>query len=182
MDLDDYNPFVDEAAELAGSLLGESERAAVILAASSIDVGLEKLLQHVLHPCAGGEDSLFDSDRALGTFSAKILIAHRLGLINGDFERAIQLLRRIRNDFAHQLGNETLASGRQQGRLQELRRLFRNSTMYKVMMKKLPAGAEKHYGAKIYIVLCTVCILAQLHIGLTSQKRVDVGRPLSLDP
>lgn len=122
--------LIKDVFSFLGSLIRESERAAVVLAAARIDVDLERILKHVLHRHPGGTDSLFDSDRALGTFSAKIALAHRLGLIDEDFEHSLQMLRRIRNDFAHQLESESLSSTRQKPRLNELIKWVEHTDVY----------------------------------------------------
>ena len=63
----------------------ESPRSAVIVGASQVDV------------------ELFENDRGLGTFSAKINIAYRLGLIDKVLKRALHIFRKIRNGFSHQV-------------------------------------------------------------------------------
>src|SRR5437867_124895 len=84
-------PFIEQ-------LVRESERAAVVLGAARLEAALEKALSLLMQPSANGQDTLFDSDRPLGTFSAKIILAHRLGLIDNDFEHALQMIRKTRND------------------------------------------------------------------------------------
>lgn len=159
------------------SLIAESERAAVILAAASIDSSLEKLLKHVLHPCAGGSDSLFDGDRALGSFSAKILIAHRLGLIGNDFEHALQCLRRIRNDFAHNVNDASLSTGGHRDRLEILVRWARTNDSFEAALdatlNKWGAKSEAH--AK-FVVSMMIMMMALKH-GIDVFKRVSVGAP-----
>lgn len=162
---------------LIKSLLDESERATVILAAARLDVDLERLLKHLLHHHPGGSDPLFEGDRMLGTFSAKIAMAYRLGALTPEFEHSLQMVRRIRNDFAHALEVESLSSARQKGRLAELVRTMEHSEVYASgwsafeAMKKSPAHLQ--------FVLCTVCMVLSLHLGLTQLTRVRVGAPLS---
>lgn len=163
---------------LMGSLIRESERAAVVLAAARMDVDLEKLLKHVLHRHPGGTDPLFDSDRAVGTFSAKISLAHRMGILSQDFEHALQMLRKIRNDFAHQLENETLASARQKPRLAELVRWAERSEIYKTNVA-LPVSDGKSV-EHVQFVACVICMAVLLKRGLESLQRVNVGSALGL--
>ena len=59
----------------------ESTRAKVVLSVCYLDELLRKLLAINLAPATNKEDPLFDGARApLGTFSAKIDIAHRMKL------------------------------------------------------------------------------------------------------
>jgi hypothetical protein len=73
----------------------------VLVGVARVDAALESLLQAVLLPSPSGRDALFQPDRPLGSFGAKISLAHRLGLIDRPVERALHTLRRLRNAFAH---------------------------------------------------------------------------------
>jgi hypothetical protein len=111
-----------QTATLVASLALEGQRALVIAGAARLDLALERLLKRAMRPLAGGSDNLFDVDRPLGTFAAKIALAHRLNLINDDVEHALQLVRRIRNDFAHSEGSASLSEASHSNRLLELKR------------------------------------------------------------
>ncbi|RQU70700.1 hypothetical protein DF049_30930 [Burkholderia cenocepacia] len=162
------------------SLLHESERAAVILAAAYIDSLLERLLKTVLHPCAGGSDSLFDGDRALGTFSAKILISHRLGIIDSDFERAIQTLRRIRNEFAHHVTDASLSTGGHRDRLRELLRWAKRHHAFEKVYKQSRSQWDHLTDEHLQFVVCIMTMAALLQRGYDELSRVDVGKPLGI--
>lgn len=99
---------------------GESDRAAVILGAAKLDLLLYQILQQHFVPSTGSKDELLDGDSPLGTFSAKIQISHRLGLIDDEFARALQFVRKIRNSFAHEVAGCTLDSGAHRDRVKEL--------------------------------------------------------------
>jgi DNA-binding MltR family transcriptional regulator len=98
----EYKLF-DEYAKL---FAGESDRGAVVLAASYLDSLLEELLR-----AAMVEDSRFETVLGgfgpLSGFSARIEVAYAFGLLPADLRQDLDLIRRIRNDFAHQV---TLAS------------------------------------------------------------------------
>jgi hypothetical protein len=179
---DSKNSLSPEAAldlrELMISLLRESERAVVIIAAARLDAGLEAILKHVLIPHPGGTDPLFDGDRMLGTFSAKIAMAHRIGAIDNDFEHALQILRKIRNDFAHDLETESLASTRQKQRLSILVRWANNSATFGELAGISFSG--KRSNEHTQFVCCTVIMVAMLAIGTHRLTRVVVGKPLSM--
>lgn len=170
---------------LVKSLLDESERAVVIIAAARLDADLEALLKHLLIPHPGGNDPLFEGDRMLGNFSAKINMAYRLGAIDNDFEHALQVLRKIRNDFAHQLDSESLSSTRQKSRLAILVRWAEKSDIYQAGLAMPPAAGKsvpQRSHEHLQFVFCTVCMVVMLHTGLASLKRVNVGNPLTLVP
>jgi hypothetical protein len=163
---------------LTKSLLDESERASVILAASRLDVDLERLLKHVLHHHPGGTDPLFESDRMLGTFSAKIALAYRLGLISAEFEHSLQMVRKIRNDFAHQLDSESLVSTRQKARLAEMVRTMERSPVFKSGIEAFKDGEKSP--EHLQFVLCIVCMAVVLHHGPSIMSKVHFGRSLTL--
>jgi hypothetical protein len=119
----DHDEFGDRPIHTAQFILDlakEGERAAVVLGASRADSLLEELLKAALRPHPGNSDNLFDPDRALGTFSARISLAFRMGLIDASCEHALQMLRKIRNDFAHSANRASLDESRHRSRVMEL--------------------------------------------------------------
>jgi DNA-binding MltR family transcriptional regulator len=46
---------------------------------------------------------MFHSSAPLGSFAAKIRLAHLLGLISKDFYSDLEMMKEIRNRFAHDL-------------------------------------------------------------------------------
>jgi hypothetical protein len=98
----------------------ESDRAAVILGVARLDLLLCELLRRFLLPAVGDKDELLEGDSPLSTFSSRISIAHRLGLIDGELTRALHLVRKIRNGFAHELADSSLSKGSHYDRVREL--------------------------------------------------------------
>lgn len=98
----------------------ESDRAAVILGAAKLDILLYQLLTKFLITSPTGTDELFDGDAPLGTFSSKINLAYRLGLIDKNFSKAMHLIRKIRNSFAHEISGISLDGGGHADRIRQL--------------------------------------------------------------
>jgi hypothetical protein len=89
---------------------GTSDRSCVIVAAAIIDHLLTEALRSFLVPSPTAQDPLFDGANApLGTFSARIDMAHRLGLLGVQAARDMHLIRRMRNDQAHSVEGRTFA-------------------------------------------------------------------------
>jgi DNA-binding MltR family transcriptional regulator len=85
---------------LIDHLYGEqSDRAGAVMGVATLDALIENLLRSWILPDAPKQ--LFNSTGALATFSAKIDIAYAFGLISLRERRDLHLLRKIRNDFAH---------------------------------------------------------------------------------
>jgi mannitol operon repressor len=89
----------------------ESSRAAVILGASFLDAQLRQILANfMIDPENAVDELLGDEDiheRPLSTFSARIKAAYCLGLISKNERDDLNLIRRIRNRFAHRLHDLT---------------------------------------------------------------------------
>ena len=108
-----YYGFIEEFAK-------ESDRAAVILGAAKLDILLYQMLKKFLRPCTSSTDELLDGEAGLGTFSSRINACHRLGLIDDHLTRALHLIRKIRNNFAHEIAGANLSSGAHRDRIREL--------------------------------------------------------------
>jgi len=82
----------------------ESDRAAVILSVALLENSLQNLLLAHFIPMPSSNDALFDGPNApLSNFDAKINLAYRLGVITNQFCRDLHILRKIRNEFAHNI-------------------------------------------------------------------------------
>jgi hypothetical protein len=80
----------------------ESDRACVILSAAMLDQSLAELLKKYLVPIATSKDTFIEEPSGpIYSFSARIDLAHRVGLITTRFCRDLHKIRDIRNDFAH---------------------------------------------------------------------------------
>jgi DNA-binding MltR family transcriptional regulator len=128
----------------------ESDRAAVIVTAAIFDDSLSNLLRQYLVPNPSSTDDLFDGVNApLATFSAKISMAHRLGLISSAFARNLVLIKRIRNEFAHKIHNCTFEDSSIKARVFELYKSqkFKNEEKDRDLY---PMGARGNF-----LVVCT---------------------------
>lgn len=99
----------------------ESDRGCVIISASLIDDVLTRLVKAKLAPSIEKQDELFDNASSpFSTFSAKIDLAYRLGIIRPHVRASFHLVRRIRNDFAHVIGSGNFDSDSVSSRIREL--------------------------------------------------------------
>jgi hypothetical protein len=121
---------IDEFKEIVQEFKKESDRATVILSAAKLDAQLYLLLSKALKPSTGNNDELLDGDSPLGTFSARINISVRLGLIDPLFGKSLHLIRKIRNAFAHEFKSMSLSSGGHADRIRELLVHFKDHNDY----------------------------------------------------
>ena len=95
--LQEWSGFFDE-------LQSESARGAAILASVWIEDLIERKLR--VHFAKGNSETrrkLFDLGGPVSAFSSKILVAHALGWIDSEIFHDINLVRKIRNVFAHEV-------------------------------------------------------------------------------
>jgi hypothetical protein len=79
----------------------ETDRGCALFATSYLDKALSDLLYCVLAYDKRIENDLFEGNAPLASFSARIKMAFYLGKISKVERRDLDLLRKIRNEFAH---------------------------------------------------------------------------------
>jgi DNA-binding MltR family transcriptional regulator len=89
------------AEALRNEFEGASDRAAALVAGAFLDEILGELLREFLVGDPKNDKKIFEGTGPLATFSAKIDITYRLGLISAREHQMIHVIRSIRNDFAH---------------------------------------------------------------------------------
>lgn len=87
---------------------GVSDRALGIIAASLVEIHLTKLIKSafIQETKAGSketvESKMFHSAGPLGPFASKIRLAYLMGLISQELFKNLEIMREIRNRFAHE--------------------------------------------------------------------------------
>jgi hypothetical protein len=154
---------VDAARTIALQMLEERGRGAVLVGVARVDAALEHLLQAVLAPAPSRGDGLFLPDRPLGSLGAKVALARRLGLIDAAVERAISVLRKLRNAFAHSAGSASLADPIHRARLEEVYAEARANPLWEPLETVLAAQPPSAHGPlepalRDYILLITILV------------------------
>jgi DNA-binding MltR family transcriptional regulator len=93
IDVDEFNARLRE----------ETDRACAILGAAMLDARLESLFRSRL---IGQPDELLANGRPLGSFSVKIRLSHSLGWISDDACKDLNIVREVRNRFAHSFDHD----------------------------------------------------------------------------
>ena len=86
---------------LVADMEGESDRGAALLAAAFLDDVLDLMLRSAFVDDADTSDKLLGPGRALESFGSRAHLAYLLGLLGPDIYADINLIREIRNEFAH---------------------------------------------------------------------------------
>src|SRR5688572_11732866 len=91
--------------------VNESERAMVVLTASRIEYLLMQILQKICIANTSRSDEFFENQGPASTFSNRIMLLYRFGILDREFTNALHQIRRIRNAFAHEHTTCSLDSG-----------------------------------------------------------------------
>lgn len=87
---------------IANELEKESDRGCALVSAAYLENEIAAILEgFFVKQGSKATEALFDFNGPVGTFSAKIKMAVALGLIPLEISVALDVLRRLRNDFAH---------------------------------------------------------------------------------
>lgn len=93
---------------IAQTLLKESDRGCAIMGAALLADALEDLLRSFFRQAPedvrGVIDPLFSGYAPLATFSARIQVAFAIGILPRDLRDKIEVVRKLRNSFAHEWG------------------------------------------------------------------------------
>lgn len=96
-------PDIDAVQRFEKELGDESPRGVVLIGTAILEENLRELMIAVLVPNPSSSDTLFDGpNSAFGSLSSKIDGAYRMGLISNSFCRDLHVIRRIRNEVAHE--------------------------------------------------------------------------------
>lgn len=160
-DLKDFSAFLRE-------FQSETDRGAALVGASLIDQKLADTLRAFFVAAKSAGELLDGGNAPLGTFSARIKAAHALGLIDS-FELAeCDLIRKVRNEFAHSIHGTTFTQlkitalcGRLRSDLPGERKAFENNPR----------------GVFINAVILTVMHLTYRSEWVAKEKRVTRSWP-----
>lgn len=159
----------------------ESERSTVVLGAERVHMAVEALLKAFLLPSSNKSDNLFSSDGALATFSRKSEMAYRLGLLDADFKRALELVRRLRNNFAHAVAVESLKENAHANRVTELSKLIAKGNKKTLVelehVFRVGARAEKETSSYL---ACIMILLMKLELLQHFVERPKILLPAML--
>jgi DNA-binding MltR family transcriptional regulator len=90
-----------ERVKAAESLAVESDRAVALITTAYLDDALAGVIRAALLDEPAIVEEILGLDRPLGTLSSRIKVAYCLGLISKGTYRDLELIRAIRNRFAH---------------------------------------------------------------------------------
>ena len=151
------------ARRIALQMLQERGRGAVLVGVARVDAALEHLLQAVMIPSPSRDDALFRPEGPLGSLGAKGALAHRLQLIDEPVERALSVLRKLRNAFAHSAESASLTDPAHSSRLAEVYAEARANPLWaplETVLAVQPASPQSPLEPALrdYILLITILV------------------------
>jgi hypothetical protein len=133
-----------------------------------------------MSPSSTKSDGLFLPERPLGSIGAKVALASRLGLIDGPVERALNVLRKLRNAFAHSAESASLGDPAHSSRLAEVYADARTNPLWKPLETVLAAQPPTAHGSlepvlRDYILLITILVA---FLEATAQQLQPIHPPV----
>jgi DNA-binding MltR family transcriptional regulator len=154
---DDFDSFADDL------LVERVPRSLIIIGASKVDDLLLQVLAQYLIPKNSkpkDNDELLEGDRPLATFSARIKLTYRLGLIDETLYRALEQLRALRNKCAHSV-NFNVATSPASEHLHELRKGMTARPSYTLTRKRYFAADQLSGIEELQCALLNMCVLLE---------------------
>jgi hypothetical protein len=153
---------------------GTSDRSCVIVAAAIVDHLLTEALRSFLAPSPTAQDALLEGANApLGTFGARIDMAHRLCILSAQGARDIHVIRRMRNDQAHSIEGRTFTDPGLRDQVAHLTKSFDIGRRAPFLLKAPYDTVRGHFTVAVFMI---VVYLDDLRQALPSLK------PLASDP
>lgn len=159
------NVPVKEVVEFRCSLSQETDRGCALMAAAYLEYELEKLIKSNLVNDKKVLKVLFSSNGYLATFSSKIDLAYMLGLISPDVRSDLHILRKIRNEFAHNPESFGFEKEEISHRCNELK------------LTGIPNGAE----ARLKFTNAMMGVVATIHVTVVESKNVEPKHNIDLE-
>jgi hypothetical protein len=171
--------------QFADELLAERQpRALVILASAQIDTQLRTVIEGFLWPKSGkpkAPDELFDGDSPLSTFSSRIKVALRLGIIDERLADALDKLRDVRNQAAHWI-SFGVAESPLRDQLKYLQSLIAGRRSYQLTVSKFFSGASLNDLESLQAVLLTMSVLlGSIQTTMPERSLPSILKPNKLD-
>lgn len=156
---------VSQFDNLIDDILDEKhDRSLIILCSSVIDDQLLKILSLVLlDTVKKSEEDLLQGDNPLSTFSSRIKMIYRLGLIDLEFLKILDTIRRIRNLCAHSI-ELNIQKAPIKDLISNLRKGIIDRASYKLTLKRYFASQSKP-GDELKCLLITICVILEAMIS-----------------
>lgn len=160
--------------DFADDFLAEKvPRLMIIVGSSKVDTLLFEVLAAYLLPKRAKpreQDELLEGDRPLGTFSSRIKMCYRLGIIDESLYLVLETLRSIRNESAHSVAFDAGQSPVRE-HVSELRKQVAPRLSYEWTRERYFAKPSLSKPEELQCLLLTICVLLEGIRTKTTQTR-----------
>lgn len=154
---------LDKIIRFRQTLNAETDRGVALVCAAYLSEELRTLLENSFVDEPHAIEKLFEGTGPLATFSSRIELAFAIGVLPAESHRALHLIRRVRNDFAHEYSERTFGDPDISGRCREL--------------VPLNPFLEERDPRKLFI-RAVLAVLAEIHAKRTSHAVKPQQKPL----
>lgn len=158
--------------KLISSLLMESDRGLVLAGAAFLDEALFDLLSTTFRAdlSKNDRDALFTHLGPLSSMSSRSLVAYAVGLVDEETRRSLDLVRRIRNSFAHFAGVSTLPA-------EDIERLLDlGDSSLRTAVRAFGSSDDPTFSeARVKVTLCIVSLWAKLRHKTAESRALRTG-------
>jgi hypothetical protein len=146
---------------LVAELKRQNDSAVVIVGAAQLDDLLAQLLERFLLPDLKPgrkreHDSLLGPARPLGSFSVRITMALRLGLVGPEIARSLHIIRQPRNAFAHRVQAPDLDDQEHRAQISALHRPIPSPTFWKMAVATFGDDTPANQLRAVLMVLVSI--------------------------
>jgi DNA-binding MltR family transcriptional regulator len=157
------------------SIRKQDDQAMVLSLATFLEDTLGRLLLAYFRSCKATRDLVEGFNAPLGTFGSRIKAVYAFGLVTDDQFKDMEILRKVRNHFAHNWEGVTLERN-------DIRALVGQLSCYTVDHKAIEGGAR----GILLETLSTCCMELQVFLGRLVdgmvEKAPDVSHRLTVVP
>lgn len=167
-----FDSFVED-------LLGEKmPRPIIIVGASKIDDLLLRIIEKYFLPAREKEDELLKGDTPLSTFSSRIKLTYRLGIIDDSLFRLLEQVRKIRNLCAHSIEFDIKKSPSRE-HVNEIKKNLSTKTSYTLTKSRFFSDAFNDT-KELQCLLITICVILEaIHEEIKQTKGLKKALTIS---
>lgn len=149
-----------------------NDRGYCLLVSSLLENAIDKVLTvQISHLSSKEREAFFDSHGPAGAFSRKIALLHAFYIVGNVTRRNLDIIRDIRNAFAHGKVPLTFETPQVKALCDELR-LIDPSNPTKVVASNYQGAGPRN---RFHDVLATVMILLDIYVGDNPKRLADLG-------
>lgn len=176
---DNDNEINQKHTEFFSQFKDKDDRSSVILIGSLLDVFLEELLNKALLDPPNSRECLVKDRGPINNLYSKNLACYQLGLIDNNLYKSINIIRDIRNKFAHKLEYNGLDSQPYRDQIESIWSLF---SWYEVYVETAKVAFESENEVLTKFKTISSLTAGRLKEAINNQKQLECGNKVPFIP